>query len=760
MTSRRRLSVIYAVVILVLPFAAVQACGPDWTPDTFVRSSAPDDAKAFASGHLGILQTGFDSNDLAVAYRYLNGGQLSDRERLAYAPAQQPVRDWTKATAEQVQAAREAERAAQPVNAWRILRAKYLPQESQASSKPPLPENYGEWDSIYDPESHRCPDPAFETATLTLNHRAASWGTQSPWLVNWIHAQDAVFSNCTGKSPATPSAVPDGSPQLLQADRAYQNAAAAFYAGRFGEAREQFDAIAQDRNSPWRYLGRYLAARSLVRNAFALASKTDPWSGETATFDQKTMQEAQNLLESLLNDHDPALSRQAILNELNFVRIRTEPQKRISEICAALEGPAADDNFDQDLKDLNYILVKHIEIKAPPPLLAWIQSFRATSLSTTDVSNWQSSHALPSMVLAIVKASPSDAIVHDLLAAAAQIKPSAPAFDTVTFHRIRLLIGLNRASDARALLDQVLSGLRRDPPSSALNAFRAQRMTVARNFAEFLSYTPRALLESNSQGSFSLVLACRGGEFDHGPYNCPAPDRPMAFDEDAALVFNRQTPLAMLVEAASSPTLPPNLRQDLVLATWTRSVLLGDEADAAKLSPHLPDSIRKTAGTSIAFPAILAILRNPGLRPFLEPGISHLVTFNYLDHFRNNWWCSSWYGQFTRDPWTAKEPEPVAFLTQDQQSTANAEYQRLRKLPCAPSYLGTRVLDYAKSNPADPDIPEALALTVRATHYACLEWSTDSTNAAQNTAVSKAAFQLLHSRYPNSAWTARTRYYY
>jgi len=41
-----------------------------------------------------------------------------------------------------------------------------------------------------------------------------------------------------------------------------------------------------------------------------------------------------------------------------------------------------------------------------------------------------------------------------------------------------------------------------------------------------------------------------------------------------------------------------------------------------------------------------------------------------------------------------------------------------------------------------------------------LEWSTDSTNAAQNTAVSKAAFQLLHSRYPNSAWTARTRYYY
>ena len=36
--------------------------------------------------------------------------------------------------------------------------------------------------------------------------------------------------------------------------------------------------------------------------------------------------------------------------------------------------------------------------------------------------------------------------------------------------------------------------------------------------------------------------------------------------------------------------------------------------------------------------------------------------------------------------------------------------------------LGQRVLDYAKTNPSDPDLPEALALTVRATRYACLVW--------------------------------------
>ena len=382
------------------------------------------------------------------------------------------------------------------------------------------------------------------------------------------------------------------------------------------------------------------------------------------------------------------------------------------------------------------------------------------SLSAADVSNWQSSHALPGIVLAIVKASPSDAIVPDLLAAAAQIKPAEPAYDTVTFHRIRLLIGLNRASDARTLLDQVLSGLRREPPSSALNAFRAQRMTVARNFAEFLSYAPRTLLETNSQGSSSWSWACRGeAELNRGPYRCPEPDHPMAFDEDAVLVFNRQTPLAMLVEAASSPTLPPNIRQDLVLATWTRSVLLGDAADAAKLSPHLPDSIRKTAGSSIGFPAILAILRNPGLRPFFEPGISHLVTFNYLDHFRNNWWCSSWYGRYKRSldrerAGTRRLSNPGPAV--DSERTVSTSSEAAMR-PFVPRHESPRLrqIETFRSRHSRGARPHGSRHTL-----ACLEWSTDSTNAAQNTAVSKAAFQLLHSRYPNSQWTAKTRYYY
>ena len=88
MTSRRFVSFVTFAVLLLLPFVAVEACGPDFQPDTFVRTARPDDAKAFSQGHLGILQQSFDSNDLAVAYRYLNGGKLSNNEQyIYYAPS-------------------------------------------------------------------------------------------------------------------------------------------------------------------------------------------------------------------------------------------------------------------------------------------------------------------------------------------------------------------------------------------------------------------------------------------------------------------------------------------------------------------------------------------------------------------------------------------------------------------------------------------------------------------------------------------------
>jgi hypothetical protein len=762
---RTRLFAIAALVAAVLlsPIGNVEACSPGFEDDVFVSTTGPDDIASFARGQLGILQAGFDSNEYAVAYRYLNGGKLSDAERQAYAPPTSPrtVLDWRNMTPAEISAAQQAERQAQenaqPFGQWLKERAKYIPEGAPGEQKPVFPTNYDGTISL-DEGYLNCPDPAFQNARLTLTKRADTWGKQSPSLINWIHGQDAVFSNCTGKTAVIPASAASDSPSLLKADRAYQIASAAFYAKQFDEAIRQFAAIAADGSSPWAAWSPYLAARATVRKAFAMGKATNPYSGDLASYDADTMQRAQQMLESILQQPNPKPSRAIIQDELNFVRIRTEPEQRAKEIGIALAGPAPDPNFANDIGDLNWLLLKQVKTSNPPPLLSWIAAWRGGATGTTAYATWQQGHALPWLVMAIVKADASDAFATELINEAAKIPPGTPAYDTVFFHRVRLLTSLKRTDEARALLDAALSPLQRQKPSSNLNALLGERMAVARNFSEFLVYAPRSPLKTESQGSYDLRGQCN--ERAHAvnrDADCPELKQ-QQFNEDAVTVLNRNTPIDLLIEAADSPSLPANLRQNIAVAAWTRTVLLQDAASAAKLVPLLPKSIRDTAGSSIVFPADLTILRNPGIRPYLETGIPRVASYSYFDELRNNWWCKPW-GQSQSSGEAKPMPVPnVGFLPADALSRADAEYQQLQQLPDSVVVIGQRVMDYAKAHPDDPNIPEALALVVRAGHYACQPYS--GSDKSEYTPVSKAAFELLHRRYPKSPWALKTRFYY
>jgi hypothetical protein len=771
MRSRHLGLVVLAIAVLLLPMCNVEACGPWFEPDLFVSNSHPDDLSSFAKGQLGILQSGFDSNEYAVAYRYLNGGRLSDTELHSYVPqpsAEQTQVDWTKLTPAQIAAAQEAEKQArqnaQPAGQWLLVRAKYVSASVAGASEPSFPTNFS-GNIVFDEGYLNCPDPAFQNATFTLNKRANTWGKQSPWLLDWIHAQDAVFSNCDGKTIVAPAPAPADSPALLQSDRAYQIASTSFYEKHFDEAAQQFAAIASDKNSPWSQWGQYLAARATVRKAFASAKATDPYSGNLASYDPDIMHRAQQILEALLSQPDPAPSRAIIQSELNFIRIRTEPDQRAAEICAALAGPAPDANFDQDLRDLSWILIKQIKVQDPSPLLAWITAWRGTGTSADAYKTWQQVRALPWLLIAIAKAAPTDSFAPDLISAAAGIRPGTPAYDTVFYHRVRLLIGLKRNDEARALLDAALPTLRNQKPSSNLNALLGERMSVSRTFDEFLTYAPRFALSTGSEGAEDLQGQCNfTAQAENQQADCPSLKQPLRFDQDAVTVLNRQLPLNLLIEAATSPSMPQNLRQDLAVMTWTRSIMLEDSASAAKIAPLLPKGINQVAGNSIGFPADLAILRNPGIRPYLEPGVSRVASFSYFDQLRDNWWCKPWEQNDNDANQPSKSPilPNPALLTLEQKALADSEYQRMQQLPDSVALIGQRVIGYGKDHPDDAEVPEALALTVRAGHYACQDWRSDSTGEqiSEYTPVGKAAFQLLHSRYPKSPWALKTRYYY
>ncbi len=764
MKLRRFASAAFISVVLLSPFNGVQACGPDFEPDVFVRIDSPDNVGVFALGKLGILQRRFDSNEYAVAWRYLKGGKLSSAERASYMSptTSKDSKFWQMDTADQVYMAQwERDRMnQQPSGHWLLERAKYAPAtppETQKNSNPA--DNNGT--IVFDENYLNCPDGAFTNAVLTLHKRASAWGDQSPALLDWIHAQDAVFSNCSGKNISIPTPAPADSPAPLKADRAYQIASANFYAGRFDDAASQFSAISTDPGSPWSQWGQYLAARATVRKAFAMGKVTNEWI-DAATFDSATMQRAQAMLQALLVQRNPTPSRAIIQNELNFIRIRTEPQQRAAEICAALAGPQPDASFEQDLQDLSWLLEKKIKIEDLPPLLAWIAAWRGSGSAASAYTIWRQGHDLPWLVMALVKADPSDPFAPELIDEAAKFVPGSPAYDTVFYHRVRLLTALKRTEEGRALLDAALPALRQQKPDSKLNALLSERMALARDFNEFLQFAPRTLISSGSEGANDLQSQCNeNAHAVNASAKCPELSESLWFDQDAVQVFNQQMPVSLLIQAVNSQKLPQNLRQTLAIVAWTRSVLLQDAPNAAALTPLLPKSIHDTAGSSAGFPAYLAILRSPGIRPYLEQGVARAASSSEFDQYHNNWWCKPWVSSDESQP-ANPAPLPVPpFIPRDQLVQAATQYQQLQQLPDSATVIGQRVIEYANEHPNDPKVPEALALTVRATRYACQNWrSVTSATHSEYTPVSKGAFELLHKRYPKSPWAIKTRYYY
>ena len=73
------------------------------------------------------------------------------------------------------------------------------------------------------------------------------------------------------------------------------------------------------------------------------------------------------------------------------------------------------------------------------------------------------------------------------------------------------------------------------------------------------------------------------------------------------------------------------------------------------------------------------------------------------------------------------------------------------EIPDAKSYLGKRVLEWAKNSPDDPRLPEALFIAVKANQvykYGCSGWQNDEETL-------KELITILETRYPNSSWNAK-----
>ena len=820
---KRPLSLAPLFVAIVFPFVSVQACGPFFEPDIFVHNLHPDHPADYAAGKLGILLPTYPRADLIFAWRYLNGAPPTREELEAYQPTYGfgetvPETD-SDNNAVRMKAPDGSPYAEPPgpADVWLKARNNYAPAPPEVHTV----KNYGVTYTagmILAGSYDNCQGDAFRTAALTVDSRAKTWGAKSPEVADWIRAQDAVFSNCGGSGnsdyppPGTPKITPTqpapasgNAPALLRQDRAYQIAAAQFYASQFVPARASFQAIAADPDSPWRGIAAYVVARTLIRDAFLSAPPNSDNGGGMAAFDPALMRQAQQQLERIRDEHPPGISAHAIQSLLNLVRLRTEPKARLREISAALSKPDA--NFKQDLDDLTWYLdmkadslpvredtgdeafdvqrgsggyqpltpaekqpgfeqaLKDLsDLRSISPLIDWLITFQspAESAHRHALEEWKRTSSTAWLAAAIMKAKGSDAATPDLLEAAARVPASSPAWPTIAYHRLRLLTDTGHAAQARAEITAALPSIQALASDSDLNLFTGLRMRTATTLEDALTDAPRRILDRTSQQQSSLDECLDIMKDPKRKYDCRDDKSPVEFSSDAANLLNDEMPLATLARAAQSGALPPRLRQSVAMTAWVRAVLLKDESTAAQMLPLLPEKLKGEAGAGVGWHPLMALLRNPGLRPYLDSGVQRSYSYDFVESYSDNWWCEDWSSPYGGGSGEPAGSTAAVFLTADERAAAAKQLAELRALGSADEVLGAQAVAYVKDHPQDPDAPEALYLVLRMMRYSCSRDNGTAEEKARGDRVASIANEagaLMRHRYPTNAWTKKAAPY-
>jgi hypothetical protein len=356
------------------------------------------------------------------------------------------------------------------------------------------------------------------------------------------------------------------------------------------------------------------------------------------------------------------------------------------------------------------------------------------------VERWEATRSLPWLVAALSTISVTHRNVPALLEAAAQVDHHSPGFPSVAFHMLRLMIQSGRKVEARQRLDLLLADGGEHFGPSARNRFLALRLRLARDLDDFLLYAPR------------LPIA-RLTVWGHGEQMTPVENPTPDYAEDALSVFHNALPLDRRTTVLLGTAVPDVPRRELVVTSWLQALLLGNRgcvqalapvvsSVASEAAPYVTEYTQAKSEHSRRFAVALLLLKLPRLSPEQE-------------------WCPKTgenlarsRGAMTADESADLHPDDQPFvpefLSDRERTAAQAELRELERV--APNYIGKAVLAWAKREPEDPRVPEILHLFVRHGYRLCADADTGK--------LSKAAFRLMHRRYPNSEWTKRTPYWY
>jgi hypothetical protein len=710
-----RIAAIFAgICAAALLFGSGNPIGPFFKPGEY-----PEDKLAFQHGRLGLITPELNKADEIIAFRYLSGLTLDDTDAMSGAgvPSNAPVdastdgagtQAWMKARG-QVASSFSPNFVAMPTGRFSTYRT------HQSSSR-----------YVY---FQNCLDDAFATAAHTLTDRQQRYTSKSAF-IDWIHSQDQVFANCSGENAVYPVEPAADLPPLVREDRMYQIAAAHFYAEDFETARKLFEAIAQDQNSPWQKIGAYMVARTLLREVSLQKNS----AAETAAREQ---------FQKIADDASAGSLRDSARGLLR----RVDAEETLRLLAGQLVSPHPTVSLNETIRESRYVLLTEgfrdaLSKPHVPEPFDWVETLESGA-AVHAVERWRSTNSLPWLTLALMYSRGKDPASPELIQEANRISRPSPAFVTANYNAARLRIERGETEAARLQLDNLLADST-NQPSSVLNAWRAERMQLATSFDDVLRWSPRTPI--------------------HGYPRLANSELPVLAD-DSTYVLNYRTPLSKLAQAAHSERLPVWSATDVALAAWTRAFMLGERASMSDTAPILAKAHPDWAATLTPpsagdvegwkFRTALLIAHHAEFQP--------LVPVDYWKHVESNsWWCAVSLdrarlpdGEQSSAAWRLPavfEPSDAVFSSAER-SLARAEIAQLHRIGSAQALIAPIILGWAKSHPEDPLVPEALHRIVIVVRYGC---HTDPASPE----VSKAAFDLLHKRYPKSAWTAKTSYWF
>ena len=779
-----------AVFALAVLFTSLgNSCAFEGPEVVFVQHSDPDAPYAnYVAGHLGIVQPDYRIRHLVVAYDFLSGHPLTPAEQQAAIDVDSFYNTYAGDTSYI-----SANTSGQWAEGSKINVARQVPG------------------SQYEYFTN-CLSDAFANASATLAEFRSRYGKpgapDTPEIADWISAQNAVFSNCGGDGQM-PQPAPANAPLWLRQDRAYQIAAAQFYALDYDAALKGFRVIAADSASPWSTLARYLVARVYIRQAVVPAlPQSNPQQAQAAIAQARaSLTAARDQLQSILGDPAMKPIHEQSRHLLDYVMLRLDPERQANVLARRIVAPGGDPDYKQDVIDLtwSYNSSSPYASSSPttgktargngpgePSLIRWLADIGAHAQqpdyegapnvsppqnAADALAMWQQTHAPQWLVAALTSAEPGAQENAGLIAVAREIQSSSPAYASVTYQRLRLAAaspapaGHTPAPNlpSFAELSSLMPQIAKSQPISTINQFANLQVSLAPTFNDFLA-------DATFRGANSSDFVVDPGMQNSGPNKpatlCGVPimaPTTRHLNDQTALIFNQRLPLRMLEQAALSPILPANVRFEMAHMAWTRALLLDRPEVARALSPYL-------AGCQPAFAqwlnrynaartpderhvlGLLALMRFTSTEPLVRPGFER--EFAVYDSMRDNWWCSA--GAEDEDAGSRQNARPFLFteaikprtqqpdppfITAADRAQADVEVAGLEKIPCASDYFAREALTWVKAHPNDPHDVDLIGFAMRAVRNACR-----SNNTA---ALNHELFDLIHRRFPNSEWTIK-----